>query len=168
MIQHFLTVFLNTAVSKKVVLQVCNSKSDNVERVLFSYLIEALRCFTVIEGNSRNTCIQPFFFLLAETPCASSTQRLICDQAFFPSSPFAEKRNAWSQRKTITTHNTNRHCRACFTLLFGNLSQNSFSFSDWGYETISAITYWENEPKIIVDGMFELHRTLRRKFVNYY
>ena len=86
----------NTAVSRKVVLQTGKSLRDNVESYYeqwwFLQLLEwTLGCFSVVEGNNTNTGIHAFSFLVAESP-----------------------RNSIKQSQTITTHNTNRHCRVRF------------------------------------------------------
>ena len=40
------------------------------------WLIEALRCFSVKEGNGTNTCIHAFFIILSETPWTSQNSVL--------------------------------------------------------------------------------------------
>ena len=64
------------------------------------------RCFSVVEGNSTNTCIHSFSFFVAESPWKSI-----------------------KQSQTLTICNTNRHCRVgfyTFVLSFvGNPRRNS-------------------------------------------
>ena len=64
-----------TAVSRKVVFQTGKSLRDNVEVIMgnggrFSLrlLNQSSRCFSMVEGNSTNSCIPSFSFLVAESP----------------------------------------------------------------------------------------------------
>ena len=59
--------------------------------VVLQLLGSSSRCFSAVEGNSTNTCIHDFSFLLAESP-----------------------RTSIKKRQTLTTHNTDRHCRVRF------------------------------------------------------
>ena len=65
----------------------------------FTVALLNLRCFSVVEGNSTNRCIHAFSFmsfLVAESPW-----------------------NSIKQSQTLTTHNTNRHCRVRFYSFVG-------------------------------------------------
>ena len=69
-------IHMNTAVSRKVVLQTGKTLRDNVSRkllwvmVVLRLLERTSRCFSVVEGNNTNTCIRSFSFsfLVAESP----------------------------------------------------------------------------------------------------
>ena len=78
---------LYTAVPRKVVLQNEEKRTRQCRKFL-------LRCFSGVEGNSTNTCIQKFSFRPAKSPWTSI-----------------------KQRETLTTHNTNRIVAYPFTLL---------------------------------------------------
>ena len=62
----------------------------------YGCLIESHRCFSVVEGNSTNTCIHAFSRLVAESPWTSI-----------------------KQNHTLTTHNANQHCRIRFYTFVG-------------------------------------------------
>ena len=75
--------------------------------VILPLLYWSSRCFSAVEGNSTNTCIQNFSFRLAESPWTSI-----------------------KQRQTLTTHNTNRHCRVRFyTLVRQPLSKQLYTYT---------------------------------------
>ena len=82
-----------TAVSRKVVLQMGKAYATMSKVIMgnsgfYCCLIWTSRCFSVVEGNSTNTCDRSFSFLVTKSP--------------------------WTfikQNQTLTTHNTNRHCR---------------------------------------------------------
>ena len=83
------------------------------------------RCFSVIEGNSTNTCIHAFSgFLLAESPWTSI-----------------------KQRQTTTTHNTNRHCRVRFyTFVRQPLSKQLYVLTCYSIVHLSPYLFMQASP----------------------
>ena len=90
----FWTVY--TTVSSKVASRNEERLAWQSRKVLWIMVVLHLldwtsRCFSVVEGNSINTCIHSFSFLVAESPW-----------------------NSVKQSQTLTTYNTNRNCRVLF------------------------------------------------------
>ena len=111
-----------TAVSRKVALQTGKSLRHNVKSYYglwwFLHLLEwASRCFSVVNGNSTNTCISSFSFFVAESPWTSI-----------------------KQSQTLDSHNANRHCGIRFYTFAGQPYGNSCM--SWFNLPIGTILYF--------------------------